>query len=107
MAKYALKYMYDWGSGICLWSVNDAAREKYDYPIELDSLPLSDNLKNELEYLINKHDEALDWEYPPNPLLWSEQEQADFIERAKQAYYRIVMELGDDYEVKLREKWLL
>ncbi len=62
--------MYDWGSGICLWSVNDAAREKYDYPIELDSLPLSDNLKNELEYLINKHDEALDWEYPPNPLLW-------------------------------------
>ena len=30
MAKYALKYMYDWGSGICLWSANDAAREKYD-----------------------------------------------------------------------------
>ncbi len=58
MAKYALKYMYDWGSGICLWSVNDAAREKYDYPIELDSLPLSDNLKNELE---NKHIIGLSW----------------------------------------------
>ena len=87
--------------------LNDAAREKYDYPIELSNLPLSDDLKNELDYLISKHDEALDWDYPPNPLLWTEQEQADFIERAKQAYYRIVNELGDDYEVELREEWLL
>lgn len=107
MAKYALKYMFDWGSGICLWSVNDAADQKYGYAVDHDELPLSDELKKELSYLIKKHDEALDWDYPPDPLLWTEQEQADFIERAKRSYNRIVKELGDDYEVELREDQIL
>lgn len=107
MAKYVLKYMYDWGSGTCLWSVNEAAHKQYDYPIDLDDLPLSDELKKELDFLVDKHDEALDWDYPPNPLLWSEQEQADFISRAKKAYYLIVKELGDDYEVELWENCLI
>ena len=99
--------MFDWGSGICLWSVNDAARERYDYPIDHSELPLSDELKKELDSLIKKHDEALDWNYPPDPLLWTQQEQDAFIERAKQAYHRIVKELGEDYAVELWEKHIL
>lgn len=89
MAKYVLKYMFDWCSGTCLWSVNKEAEEKFGYLIDLDEIPLSRNLRNELEYLIDKHDEALDWNCPSNPLLWSEQEQNDFIERAKKAFHRV------------------
>lgn len=107
MAKYVLKYMYDWCSGTCLWSVNKEADEKYGYPIDLDDLPLSDELRKELDFLVDKHDEALDWDCPSNPLLWSEQEQTDFISRAKKAYYFVVKELGDDYEVELWENCLI
>ena len=34
MAKYEMKYMFDWGSGTCVWSTNDAAIDKYDYPVD-------------------------------------------------------------------------
>ena len=34
MEKYELKFMYDWGSGVCVWSVNAAAKAKFNnYPI--------------------------------------------------------------------------
>ncbi len=43
MPNYKIKYMFDWGSGVCLWSSNDEAKEKFgDYPIEdLEKLPVS------------------------------------------------------------------
>ena len=34
MAKYEMKYMFDWGSGTCVWSTNDAAIDKYDYHVD-------------------------------------------------------------------------
>ena len=49
MAKYKMKYLFDWGSGTCLWSTIDAAIDKYDYPVVLDNLPISSNLKIQLE----------------------------------------------------------
>ena len=49
MAKYEMKYLFDWGSGTCLWSTIDAAIDKYDYPVVLDNLPISSNLKIQLE----------------------------------------------------------
>ena len=101
--------MYDWCSGTCLWSVNEAAHSKYGYPVSLDKLPFSKELREELEYLANKHDEALDWDDPgkDDPIVWSEQQRADFIDRATKAYHRIVVELGDDFEVELLENCLI
>ena len=47
MPTYKLKYMFDWGSGVCLWSSNDKAKEKFgDYPIEeMEKLPVSAELR--------------------------------------------------------------
>ena len=101
--------MFDWGSGVCLWSSNDEAKEKFgDYPIEdLEKLPVSAELRRELGYLITEHDKALDWDDPGGDLLWNDQQIADFKLRAAQAYERLVRELGNDFEVELKENGLI
>ena len=45
MAKYEMKYMFDWGSGTCVWSTNDAAIDKYDYPVDQMICRFLQNLK--------------------------------------------------------------
>ena len=107
MAVYEMKYMYDWGSGCCVWSINDAAREKYDFPVFAEQLPISDDLKTTLDYLISKHDEALDWDCPQNDLLWDEEQINLFIKEAISAYERLCVELGDEYRVELWEDCLI
>lgn len=34
MAKYKMKYWFEWG-GTCLWSANDAARKEFGYAYEI------------------------------------------------------------------------
>ena len=104
MATYKLKFMFDWGSGVCLWSTNQAARTKFnDYPILISNLPVSDKMKNELEYLIGLHDEALNWDEPNGDLLWNENQIDEFLKSAQRAYDRLCKELGSDYEIELIE----
>ena len=109
MPNYKIKYMFDWGSGVCLWSSNDEAKEKFgDYPIEdLEKLPVSAELRRELEHLITEHDKALNWDDPGGDLLWNDQQIADFKQRAAQAYEQLVRELGSDFEVEFKENWLI
>ena len=53
MDIYLFRYFFDAGSGVCLWSANDAAREKFDYAIELQSLDLPENLLREALHIVN------------------------------------------------------
>jgi hypothetical protein len=39
--RYKLRYFFELG-GDCLWAANDAAMEKFGYPVFLDDLPLTD-----------------------------------------------------------------
>ncbi|MCR5479442.1 MAG: hypothetical protein K6F27_06225 [Ruminococcus sp.] len=50
MPKYKMRYMFDWGSGVCFWSNSNETRVMFgDYPIEeLEKLPISDDLVREL-----------------------------------------------------------
>ena len=99
-----MKFMFDWGSGVCLWSVNQATMKKFDgYPIFISKLPISDKLKNELKYLIELHDQALNWNEPNGDLLWDENQVDAFLKDAKRAYNSLCKELGSDYEIKLIE----
>ena len=104
MATYKLKFMFDWGSGVCLWSANQAARIKFnDYPIFASNLPVSNKMKNELECLIELHDEALNWNEPNSDLLWNETQIDEFLKAAQRAYDHLCEELGSDYEIELIE----
>ncbi|MDE6260511.1 MAG: hypothetical protein K2M42_06575 [Oscillospiraceae bacterium] len=100
MGKYELKFMYDWGSGVCVWSANAAAKAKFNhYPIETTDLPISQELVNLLNKLIAQHDTALNWDNPGGELLWDKMQQTIFEEEAKSAYEQLCAELGPDYEV--------
>ena len=39
--KYRLRFFFDVWAGDCLWSDNDAALERFGYPVTLDDLELS------------------------------------------------------------------
>lgn len=107
MAKYKLKFMFDWGSGFCLWSINDAANKLYGYPVSTERLPISSALKDTLNELINKHDEALDWNCPQKDLLWSEEQIQSFKTAAVAAHDLLCTELGKEYDTVLWGKNLI
>ena len=105
MAKYKLKFMFDWGSGVCLWSINQAAKELYgDYPVETSLLAISDKTKNKLEHLIYRHDEAFNWNDPSGDLLWNDRQIDEFLGTAKKWYCQLCKELGSDFEIEFVER---
>lgn len=107
MAEYELKFMFDFGSGVCVWSNNEAANLKYGYAVESEKLPVSKKLAEELNYLIAKYDEAIDWNCPQNGLLWNKEEKEQFIKAAKNAYNRLCKELGTNYHLKIMNNFLI
>ena len=60
MAKYTLRYSFDPGSGICLWSDNDAAQSKWGYPVEIRSLGLPENTWRQAIHVMAWYDTCLD-----------------------------------------------
>jgi hypothetical protein len=99
MEKYQMKYMFDWESDVCLWSTNDPTRNKYGYPVNLEQLTISEDLRATLRRLIDKHDEALNWENPAGDLLWTTEQIEAFIREAEEGYHRLCDELRDEYEI--------
>ena len=99
MEKYHLRFFFEPASS-CVWSANDAAQEKFGYAIEVDSLPISEDLKKILADLTEEYATYLNWDSPADPSLWSEEKKSRFIGSAHMAYERFAKELGESYEVK-------
>lgn len=97
-APYVVRLMFEWGSG-ALWAGNDAARARFAGDPCEDLLPLSDETRATLERLSVWHDTSLNWEYPPDPGPWSDEEAVRFEEEAARALATVRAELGPDYEV--------
>jgi hypothetical protein len=96
---YRLRFFFDTGSGICLWSDNDAARERFDYPVPLEALPLPDTIRRRGDFLIAWYDTFMDWALSPQPSRWWPREQAAF-NAATQEFLAILKEhLGPSFEV--------
>ena len=101
--KYRLRYWFEWGCSSdecpCLWGDDDFTKEKYGYSVDLFALPISEDLRSFLIQLGQVHDKALNWEYPPDPLLWTKEEEAAFYLKAKEGHRRLVEELGSNFEI--------
>ena len=100
MANYLFRYFFDAGSGVCLWSANDAAREKFDYPVTLQSLALPENLLREALHIVTWNDTSLDWGYPPNPSPWSDEERARFNDASQCLLSNLRQQLGSMYDIR-------
>jgi hypothetical protein len=46
------------------------------------------------------HDTALDWDYPPDPSPWTDEERARFSQAAARILLRIQGELGDGFRIR-------
>lgn len=76
--KPQLSFWWDWGCGP-FWCANDQARAMFDVgPIDPEALGLPDALAVELEQMIEWHDTSLNWEYPPDPGPWRQEEYDRF-----------------------------
>ena len=99
MRKYQIRFFFNAG-GPCAWSGNKTTKLKFgNYPIEIENLPISNRLKQELSELDIEYGTYLDWREPNAPTLWTKEHMIDFMNRATIAYEKLKNELGDEYEV--------
>lgn len=108
VSKYTFRYWFEWGCREdfcpCLWSVDNVTKDKYNYYVDINELPISKELISFLCQLSIEHDNALDWNYPPDSLLWTKEEEEMFYIKAKEGYRRLQEELGSDYKIIYCEK---
>lgn len=100
MSHYVFRYFFDAGSGICLWSANDEAREKFDYPVQLSDLELPESLLRQAIHVMAWYDTSLDWSYPSNPSPWSESERIRFHDASQNLLSMLRQELGPEFEIR-------
>ena len=98
MGKYELKFWFEHG-GFCVWAKNEIARNKFGYAISNKDMPISEELKNELETLEIRYAGCLDWDCPSNPSPWSNDEKESFRLEANKVYIRLKNELGNDFNI--------
>jgi len=100
MENYRLRYFFDPGSGICLWSENEAASGRFGYPVELKDLAITSAVKRQAEELIARFDTSIDWANPSGPSPWSDVEQDRFQEDAARLLRALQECLGASFEIR-------
>jgi hypothetical protein len=99
MAKYRLRYYFDAGAGVCLWAANDAARERFGYPIDAKELPLPENTWRRVLHLCYWYDTCIDWAYPPDPSPWDAAERDRFCADAQKSLAILREQLRPEFEI--------
>jgi hypothetical protein len=97
--KYVLRFFFDAGSGICFWSANEAAKLRFDYPVEVERLPLSASTQTAVNELLRLYDESFDWKNPAGPAPWTADQQKQFNLKVMETLKTAIKELGPDFEV--------
>ena len=104
MAIYELRYFFDYGSGICLWSSNEEANEKFGYPVELEGLDLPSNVKNLASDLLHRFDSSLNRDDPAGPSAWSIKDRERFDIDSQKLLQQLREHLGEDFRIKDERK---
>ena len=95
--SYDIHYCFDPGSGVCLWSENEEARERFGYPVDHWQLPLTENTRRFLQYLIAWFDTSIDWSSPSDmDDYWSEEELIRFKSGAAKGLEMLRQELSSN-----------
>lgn len=81
-----------------LWP--DDMDSPYGYPCELARLPITPALRAELARLSERYQSSIDWDYPPDPSPWSDEELQLFKRQAQAALEALRRELGTGWVVR-------
>ncbi|MFI8854090.1 hypothetical protein [Streptomyces sp. 891-h] len=93
------RFFFDAGSGGVLWAMTPEDRDAWGYPVDLDRLPISPTLRDELESLVALYDTSLNWSCPPDPGPWREAECRQFNVAVRQTVGRLRTELGPSWQI--------
>ena len=96
---YRMKFWFEHGGG-CLWSVNDAAKARYGYKVNIQTLPIDDSLKHDMVSLELRFRTYLDWDDPTAGCQWTAMEKEVFQRDARTVYERLCAQLGGTYCVE-------
>ncbi|PTA68815.1 hypothetical protein [Deinococcus arcticus] len=94
-----LRFLFDTGSGICLWAGDAATEERHGLAVEAQALPLPPELVAEVERLTTFWDTGIDWNNPGGPSPWTAEDERDFQEQADALLERLRAALGPGFEV--------
>jgi hypothetical protein len=99
MSVPSARFFFDAGSGIALWAANAETRARWDYPIDIDDLPVSATIRTELDELLERHDASFNWSDPTGSTPWPEAECARFNADARAWLNRLRAELGPTWTI--------
>jgi hypothetical protein len=102
MTRCALRFMFDAGSGTCLWAADDAARSAFGYAVDHHALPLDAALRARLDMLVAWHDRSIDWADPGGPSPFGAAERARFATASHEALAMLRAALGP-HGIELRD----
>jgi hypothetical protein len=87
MEPVTLNFWWDWNCESPFWPANEAAHSRFGYgPIAPEKLGLPIVLAAELVDTSDWHDKSLNWEYPPDPGPWRQDECDQFNEKSKDLF---------------------
>jgi hypothetical protein len=94
-----LSFRWDWGCGP-FWCGNDAARATFGGdPVEPEALGVPASLAKELARVVEWHDTSLNWDYPPDPGPWRQDECDRFNSESRRLFESCRELLGDRVEL--------
>jgi len=106
-ARYHLRFFLEAGAGVCLWSQNDAAKNKFGYAVEIDEIGLPKALVVDLMKLMADYDATIDWDNPGQspdldigPTVFGFEKDAPFREQIQPLVARLREALGSDFEIE-------
>ncbi len=94
MSRFRLRFFFDAGSGVCLWSADAATRARYGVAVTAEQLPLRAATRQEIARLVAWYDASLDWDDPAGPTPWSPEACARFNAAARALLARLRAELA-------------
>lgn len=95
---YMIRYWFEWG-GFCFWGMDERTKERFGNPIEPEDLPLSSATIVQVDELTSWHEQSLNWDYPPDPGPWRQDECDRFNAAAKELLETCRRELANDFEL--------
>ncbi len=98
MPKYHIKYFIEWGDDEAFfWATDDATREHFDIiPIPPEKI-LPPELVTRAKAIAAWYQTALDWEYPPDPWKWDQEECDRFRVAVRALFAEMQKAVGEDY----------
>ncbi|WP_329256397.1 hypothetical protein OG223_33085 [Streptomyces sp. NBC_01478] len=93
-----LRFFFEAGVDTPLWPEDMAS--PYGYPCDLERLPITPATRAELARLSTWYQSSIDWDYPPDPSPWSDEELQRFKQQARTALEALRRELGTGWVVR-------